>query len=389
MTLVDRSDDLTRLIQEEYDLEIRETNLLVHHVPYVNRSGEVDYGILVSELTTNGERTVQPGGHDIYLVGGVPHDHQHKVVSIVINQNPHDFGEGLVATCRLSGKPSGRMPKDYHEKISNYVRILSSYARAIDPTATHKNFPVRKSSPGQSVFRYHDAASSRSGLSAVTGKLKLAKVAIVGLGGTGSYILDQIVKTPVAEIHLYDDDVMYAHNAFRSPGAATLDQLKAEPLKVDYLFERYDPLHRNIIKHPEKVTTENLDQLNSMTFVFLAMDAGPDKRLIIERLQALGIPFVDCGMGLHRQGNSLRGIIRVTTGLKGRYDHLDGRISYTNINEDEYDLNIQTVDLNMLNAALAVIKWKKLFGYYIDTKNELNSAYTVARNQLLSGGAPE
>ena len=39
----------------------------------------------------------------------------------------------------------------------------------------------------------------------------------------------------------------------------------------------------------------------------------------------------------------------------------------------------------MLNAALAVIKWKKLFGYYVDTKQELNTTYTIARNQLLSG----
>lgn len=388
MTLVDHSDDLTRLIQEEYDLEIREMNLLVHRVPYLNSSGEVEYGILVSELTTNGERTVQPGGHDIYLVGGVPYDHQRNVVSIVIDQNPHDFGEGLVASCRLSGKPGGRMPNDYHEKISNYVRILSSYAHAVDPTATHKNVPVRESSPQESVFRYHDAATSRSGLSAVTGKLKLAKVAIVGLGGTGSYILDQVVKTPVAEIHLYDDDVMYAHNAFRSPGAATLDELKAEPLKVDYLFQRYDPLHRNIIKHSEKVTKENVDQLNNMSFVFLAMDSGPDKRLIVEQLQVWGISFVDCGMGLRRHGNSLRGVIRVTAGIQGRYGHLDRRISYTDINEDEYDLNIQTGDLNMLNAALAVIKWKKICGYYVDTKDELNSSYTVGRNQLISGEPP-
>lgn len=389
MTLVDRSDDLTRLLLEEYDLELRETNLLVHHVPYVNSSGKVDYGILVSELTTNGERTVPPGRHDVYLIGGVPYDHQGHVVSIVIDQNSQDFGEGLVASCRLSGKPGGRMPQDYYEKIRTYVRILSGYAHAVDPSATHKNFPVRESSSQESVFRYHDAATSRSGLSAVTGKLKLAKVAIVGLGGTGSYILDQVAKTPVAEIHLYDDDVMYAHNAFRSPGAATLDELTAEPRKVDYLFERYDALHRNIIKHAEKVTSENLDQLSSMTFVFLSMDAGPDKRLIIERLQDWGMPFVDCGMGLQRQGNSLRGVIRVTAGLNGRYDHLDRRISYTDINEDEYDLNIQTVDLNMLSAVLAVIKWKKLFGYYVDTKDELNSAYTIARNQLLSGEAPE
>src|SRR5260370_11102045 len=81
-----------------------------------------------------------------------------------------------------------------YEKISNYVRVLSWYARGIDPGATHKNYPVRETSPDESVFRYHDAATSRSGLSAVTGKLRLERVAIVGLGGTGSYLLPQIAK---------------------------------------------------------------------------------------------------------------------------------------------------------------------------------------------------
>ena len=223
MTLVDRSDDLTRLIEEEYDIEIRDANLLVHHVPYLNSAGAVEYGILVSELSTNGERTIAPGRHEVWVVGSIPHDHQGGEISIIADRDSLDYGNGLVACCRLSGKPGGRMPVDYHEKISNYVKILGAYARAVDPDATHANFPVRESSEAESVFRYHDAATSRSGLSAVTGKLKLNKVAIVGLGGTGSYILDQVAKTPVAEIHLFDDDTLYAHNAFRTPGAAALD----------------------------------------------------------------------------------------------------------------------------------------------------------------------
>ena len=38
--------------------------------------------------------------------------------------------------------------------------------------------------------------------------------------------------------------------------------------------------------------------------------------------------------------------------------------------ENEYDRNIQIADLNMLNAALAVVKWKKLFGFYADNESE-------------------
>lgn len=389
MTLVDHSEDLTQLVEEEYDVEIRDGNLLIHHVPYVNSAGEVARCILVSELSSNGERTIQPGRHEVWVVSGVPYDHQGNKIGIIADENQLDYGDGLVASCRLSGKPHGRMPSDYYEKISNYVDILGRYARAIDPTATHKDYPARETSSSESVFRYHDAASSRSGLSAVTGKLKLGKVAIVGLGGTGSYILDLVAKTPVAELHLFDDDVLYAHNAFRAPGAASLGEVKESPLKVDYFARKYDAFRRNVIPHPIRITEETVNQLGDMDFVFLALDAGPAKRTLVEQLEAWGVSFVDCGMGVQRQDNSLRGVLRVTTGTKDHYDHLSRRISFADVNDNEYDWNIQTADLNMMNAAMAVIKWKKLFGYYADSKLELNSAYTVARNQLQSGEMPE
>jgi len=388
MTLVSRSPDLTKLLEESYDIEVRDGNLLVHHVPYANSSGEVEYGILVSELSTNGERTIEPGRHEVWVVGGVPHDHQGNPI-LIADETPVDYGNGLVACCRLSGKPGGHMPVNYHEKMSNYVKILGSYARARDPAATHTDFPVRETSEEESVFRYHDSATSRSGISAVTAKLKLDRVAIVGLGGTGSYVLDQVAKTPVVEIHLFDDDTLYAHNAFRTPGAASLEELKNEPLKIDYLFERYDALRRGIVRHPIRVDADNVGELQGMNFVFLAIDAGTGKRVIVDSLQTWDIPFVDCGMGLQRQENSLRGTVRATSAIPGRYDHLPRRISYTDADENEYDWNIQTADLNMLNAALAVIKWKKLFGYYVDTKKELNSTYVLAHSRLLRGEVSE
>lgn len=288
----------------------------------------------------------------------------------------------------MSGKPNNQMPVDYHQKMSNYVDILGRYARAKDPSATYRDYPARETNPDESVFLYHDAASSRAGLSAVAAQLKLDNVAIVGLGGTGSYILDLIAKTPVQNIHLFDDDVLYAHNAFRAPGAAALDEVRASPTKVHYFTEMYSQFRRNILPHPIRVTFETVGELRAMDFVFLSMDAGPAKRVIIDHLCEWGTPFVDCGMGVQRQDNSLRGFLRVTAGMAERYDHIDRRISFTDVNANEYDWNIQTADLNMMNAAMAVLKWKKMMGYYVDSKQEFNSTYTVARNQMNSGETP-
>jgi hypothetical protein len=48
---------------------------------------------------------------------------------------------------------------------------------------------------------------------------------------------------------------------------------------------------------------------------------------------------------------------------------------------NEYDRNVQTAELNALNAALAVIKWKKLCGFYIDLEKEHHSTYSIDGNE--------
>ncbi|EPR17927.1 hypothetical protein M527_14495 [Sphingobium indicum IP26] len=44
------------------------------------------------------------------------------------------------------------------------------------------------------------------------------KVAIIGLGGTGAYILDFIARTHLEKIGLFDDDKVHIHTLFRIPG---------------------------------------------------------------------------------------------------------------------------------------------------------------------------
>ena len=76
------------------------------------------------------------------------------------------------------------------------------------------------------------------------------KIAIIGLGGTGSYVLDLVAKTPVKEIHLFDGDTFLQHNAFRSPGAPSGEELRAKLPKVTYLKNAYGKMHTGIVAHP-------------------------------------------------------------------------------------------------------------------------------------------
>ena len=50
--------------------------------------------------------------------------------------------------------------------------------------------------------------------------------------------------------------------------------------------------------------------------------------------------------------------------------------------DNVYARNIQVADLNALNAALAVIKFKKHFGFYCDLENEHFCTYTLDGNVI-------
>ncbi|MBK8334924.1 MAG: hypothetical protein IPL07_21810, partial [Acidimicrobiaceae bacterium] len=71
------------------------------------------------------------------------------------------------------------------------------------------------------------------------------------------------------------------HNAFRAPGAPTLDQLNAAPLKVDHLTAIYSNMHRRVIAHPYAIDENNVAELAAATFVFLSIDDPEAKAPIV------------------------------------------------------------------------------------------------------------
>ena len=73
-----------------------------------------------------------------------------------------------------------------------------------------------------------------------------------------------------------------------------------------------------------------------------------------------------------------------------RADHFRQRVSLADgTGNNEYDRNIQVADLNALNAALAVIKWKKLAGFYRDMKAEHHSQFTIDGSLLINEDRPQ
>ena len=385
--LVNPSPDILGLRNEGYEVEIRGTHLLISHVPYVNSTRQIEFGTLVSTLALAGNTTTKADTHVVHFIGSHP---CHKDGSIM-QQIQHasattTLAEGIVVNHSFSNKPQDGYP-DYYEKMNRYAEVISAPAKSLDPAVTAKTFRVIEAMPDESVFNYLDTNSSRAEIEAISAKLKGHRIGIVGLGGTGSYVLDLMAKTPVEEIHLFDADVFAQHNAFRAPGAPSVEQLRTPPPKVEYLAEIYSRMRRNIIPHGVALNAANVHLLHGLDCVFICIDDGPPKREIVALLEASSASFIDVGMGVQVGDNNLLGILRVTTSTPRKRDHFSKLVSYSDGKDDAYSTNIQIADLNMLNAAMAVIKWKKLCGFYQDMEDEHDSTYTINVNQLLSDQA--
>lgn len=385
--LISRSADLRQLQDEGYEVEVRSNHLLIHSVPYLNSRGVVGRGTLVSDLTLAGDVTTTPGNHVAWFVGEHPCQKDgREIPQIKHTSQSTQLAQDIVVNHSFSNKPAQGYA-NYHQKMTRYIDIVSAPAQSVDPTATARTFKPVAASPEQSVFEYLDTASSRAGILAVSDKLKSSRVAIVGLGGTGSYVLDLVAKTPVREIHLFDADAFLQHNAFRAPSAASLDDLTRRPSKVAYFRALYSRMRRGIVAHEEHVSEENVEVLLGFDFVFLCLDNGPAKKLIVDRLSTGAMSFIDVGIGVEMVPESLAlwAICRVTTSTLDKRDHFSKRVSFAdNDSDNAYDKNIQVADLNALNAALAVIKWKKLCGFYQDLEKEHNTTYTTSSNLLTS-----
>lgn len=377
------SPDLKRLCGEGYNVGFVAGHLVVRDVPYLDANRKVRWGALVSELSLAGDRTVRPRTHIVEFTGDYPCQLDGSRISqIQHNSKRRVIDSELAVQHSFSNKPNGKPPEDYYEKMTNYINIICAPAQAVDPDSTPCTWACAPAPP-ESVFNYLENASSRVGITAAQQKLADHRVGLVGLGGTGSYVLDFLTKTPLGLLRIVDGDDFVQHNAFRSPGAASLELLKSRPKKVDYFQTIYSAMHRRIEVHTEYLTEENTSVLDDLDFLFLCVDNGEARKFIAQAAEARALPFVDVGMGVSLNGDSLLGQLRTT--LSTTEDRAAFRkhapLAEAEV-DDEYSTNIQVVELNAMNAAYAVMAWKKHLGFYCDVGQPRHVVHSIEGNYI-------
>lgn len=384
--LISLNPELQLLLDEGYEIEVRHNHLLMRGVPYVNVRREIARGVIVAPISlASPDKLGRPSSHQVYFIGEHPCRPDGSVLEPVqCSSGSFRLAEDIEAQHHFSNKPPRGHYESFYEQFTSYARVISNQAKAIDPDADARTFKPVDPMEETSVFLYEDTASSRAGIRRLAMGFAALRVAIVGLGGTGGYLLDLVAKTHVAEIHLFDGDVLQPHNAFRTPGAVARADLESKVTKVAYLAERYGCMRRAIMPHPVMIEDNNVHLLRDLDYVFLCVDKGEVRQLVLRELHGTPVTVIDVGMGLHLTDNqdAIWGTCRVTTSTPDTRELAQARIPKVDGDEELYASNIQIADFNCLNAALAVMKWKRLCGFYLDDHAEYETTYSANLNQI-------
>ena len=215
-------------------------------------------------------------------------------------------------------------------------------------------------------------------------RLRKESIAIVGVGGTGSHVLDFVSKTAVQSIDLFDGDAYLERNALRSPGPFIRHAVPCGLVKASHHGTRYSGVHDRIRCFDVSIDTGNVVRLGEYSTVFLCIGGSALKHDIFKVCASTGTFVIDVGMGVSEStapadGGARYGLVS-TAGIPPGAPYQE-HISFEEPESDASD-NLQTVELNALNAALAVIKWKKHLGVVLDTGKETSSLYAIHENHI-------
>jgi hypothetical protein len=381
--LANHNDDIKRLLEKGYAISIDSNYLVVRDIPYLNEQRTLKIGAIVSKLVFIDTDHVSLEDHQIFFCGSHPCE---------VNGSPiKNLGGGLttlhlaandvVVERSFSNKPltpegNWRDFIDFFEKVESYVGIISGPALQLFPDAKFLTFRSVENNT-ESVFKFHDTLTSRAEIGELAVKFKEDIVAIIGLGGTGSYILDFLVRTPIKEIRAFDADHFHIHNAFRSPGKVQANEFGKS--KAEVYKDRYEEFRHNINTYPKYIFADSIADLQGVTFAFVCVDKGSSRKEIFDVLVKQHIPFTDVGMGLSKYKGAIDGMVRTTYySVESAPEMVAKKLAPMHDEADDiYKTNIQLSELNALNACLAVLRFKQLRGFYFDDCNFNHMLFTI------------
>ena len=274
--------------------------------------------------------------------------------------------------------------------------LVHRYAKQVVGAVSAAGYTEPASLARPSPLKIPNTFEARAAVGPVQDRIRDQQIAIIGLGGTGAYVLDLVAKTPVPAIHLLDPDHIEWHNLMRAPGsptAANIESLRNGGVrKVDYYHSKYTPLREGI--HPHAVRVDNPSAFgefltdHAVDFAFVCIDQirdsdSPRQDVVYRTLSQARIPFIDSGVSITLEDDTVRG--SVTTSV---YDA--GSMAWNTIPNARVEgdvpgyRNVQLPEVNALAASLAVMKWRHYTGQYVQKSSSFLHKFRLERLSIVT-----
>jgi hypothetical protein len=362
--------------------------MIVRDIFYLDEKGQLKTGAIVTKLVFTDNEHVAQDNHQVFFAGSHPHNLDGSPIANLgaggaTSLALSDAAADVRVERQFSNKPrvNGQLIgfPNFFEKIESYVSIICGPAKAKYGTVANPlTFRSVEKVAEDAIFKIHDTLTSRAEINDLSDLFKDEVVAIIGLGGTGAYVLDFMAKTRTKEIRGFDRDPFHVHNVFRAPGKFDKGELR-QP-KAEVYQARYDSLRHGLVLKAKFIDASCGEDFEGVTFAFVCVDKGSSRTGIFDLLVAKKIPFIDVGMGLNRKHGPLSGMMRATYYRPEEAEKIKAKAlsELTDRPADEYRKNIQIGELNALNASLAVIMYKQIKGFYFDENPSYHLLFGVS-----------
>ena len=226
-------------------------------------------------------------------------------------------------------------------------------------------------------FHIPNTFEARADIAPVQDRIRGQRIAIIGLGGTGAYLLDLIAKTPVSEIHLLDSDCVDWHILKRAPGAPTAEEIElvreGSLLKVDYYHSKYAAFRDGIHPHPVRVDSSSMfaEFLSDhpIDYAFVCIDQLTDgdsarQDVVYQAVTEAVVPFIDSGVSITLEDCAVRGAV-TTSAYDAGSEAWKGAIPNARLEGGAPGYrNVQLPEVNAAAATFAVMEWRRRTGQY-------------------------
>ena len=256
--------------------------------------------------------------------------------------------------------------------------LLHRYAKHIVGAVSAAGHSETASPAIPDPFHIPNTFEARAAITPVQDRIRGQRIAIIGLGGTGAYLLDLIAKTPVSEIHLLDSDCVDWHTLKRAPGAPTAEEIElvrtGSLLKVDYYHSKYAAFRPGIHPHPVRVDSPSMFaefvSEHPIDYAFVSIDQITDsdsarQDVVYRAVTEAGVPFIDSGVSITIEDCAVRGAVTTSAYDAGSDAWKDAIPNARLDGSDPGYRNVQLPEVNAAAATFAVMEWRRRTGQYV------------------------